>query len=57
MSLVEASVTMLRDSGVIVSAVSFKDNRYDGDTLKPALESANAVQSPETPAPTSATRS
>ena len=29
---------MLRDSGVIVSAVSFKENLYDGDTVEPALE-------------------
>ena len=28
---------MLRDSGVIVSAVSFEDNLYDGDTLEPTL--------------------
>ena len=39
----KASVTMLRDSGVIVSAVSFKDNRYDGDTLKPALEQVSEM--------------
>lgn len=36
----KASVTMLRDSAVIVSAVSFKENLYDGDTLAPALEQA-----------------
>ena len=29
----KASVAMLRDSGVIVSALSFADNLYDGDTL------------------------
>ena len=34
----KASVTMLRDSGVIVSAVSFTANLYDGDTLESALE-------------------
>ena len=39
----KASVTMLRDSGVIVSAVSFKDNLYDGDTLAPALEQAETM--------------
>ena len=39
----KASVAMLRDSGVIVSAVSFKDNRYDGDTLAPALEQAESM--------------
>ena len=39
----KASVTMLRDSGVIVSAVSFKENLYDGDTLEPALEQAAAM--------------
>ena len=39
----KASVTMLRDSGVIVSAVSFKENLYDGDTLGPALEQAKAM--------------
>ena len=39
----KASVAMLRDSGVIVSAVSFEDNRYDGDTLAPALEQAEAM--------------
>jgi len=33
----KASVTMLRDSGVIVSAVSFKENLYDGDTLESAV--------------------
>jgi len=37
----KASVTMLRDSGVIVSAVSFKDNLYDEDTLEPALNQAS----------------
>jgi len=39
----KASIAMLRDSGVIVSAVSFKDNRYDGDTLAPALEQAESM--------------
>jgi IS5 family transposase len=39
----KASVTMLRDSGVIVSAVSFKENLYDGDTLEPALEQASEM--------------
>lgn len=39
----KASVTMLRDSGVIVSAVSFKDNLYDGDTLDPAMEQCEAM--------------
>jgi IS5 family transposase len=39
----KASVTMLRDSGVIVSAVSFKENLYDGDTLEPALEQASKM--------------
>lgn len=39
----KASVTMLRDSGVIVSAVSFKENLYDGDTLGPALDQAEAM--------------
>ncbi|WPJ95134.1 IS5 family transposase [Coraliomargarita algicola] len=39
----KASVTMLRDSGVIVSAVSFKENLYDGDTLEPALEQASSM--------------
>ena len=39
----KASVTMLRDSGVIVSAVSFKNNLYDGDTLKPALEQVSEM--------------
>lgn len=39
----KASVTMLRDSSVIVSAVSFKENLYDGDTLKPALEQASCM--------------
>ena len=39
----KASVTMLRNSGVIVSAVSFKENLYDGDTLEPALEQAAAI--------------
>ena len=39
----KASVTMLRDSGVIVSAVSFKENLYDGDTLEPALEQASCM--------------
>ena len=39
----KASVTMLRDSGVIVSAVSFKENLYDGDTLDPALEQASQM--------------
>jgi len=34
----KASVVMLRDSAVIVSAVSFRENLYDGDTLEPALE-------------------
>ena len=39
----KASVTMLRDSGVIVSAVSFKENLYDADTLEPALEQASEM--------------
>lgn len=39
----KASVTMLRDSGVIVSAVSFKENLYDGDTLEPALGQASEM--------------
>ena len=39
----KASVTMLRDSGVIVSAVSFKENLYDGDTLEPALQQASSM--------------
>lgn len=39
----KASVTMLRDSGVIVSAVSFKENLYDGDTLGPALGQASEM--------------
>ena len=39
----KASVTMLRDGGVIVSAVSFKENLYDGDTLEPALEQASQM--------------
>jgi IS5 family transposase len=34
---------MLRDRGVIVSAVSFKENLYDGDTLEPALEQASEM--------------
>ena len=29
--------------GVIVSAVSFKENLYDGDTLEPALEQASEM--------------
>lgn len=33
----KASIAMLRDSGVIVSAVSFEENLYDGDTLEPTL--------------------
>ena len=33
----KASLAMLRDSGVIVSAVSFADNLYDGDTLEDTL--------------------
>ena len=40
----KASVVMLRDSCVIVSAVSFKDDLYDGDTLAPALEQAERWQ-------------
>lgn len=39
----KASVTMLRDSCVIVSPVSFKQNLYDGDTLEPALEQVGAM--------------
>jgi len=39
----KASVTMLRDSGVIVSAVSFKDNIYDGDTLDAALRQSQLM--------------
>ena len=39
----KASVTMLRDSGVIVSAVSFKENLYDADTLEPALGQASIM--------------
>ena len=39
----KASVTMLRDSGVIVSAVSFKENLYDGDTLGPALNQVSSM--------------
>ncbi len=34
----KASVVMLRDSGVIVSAISFKENIYDGNTLESALD-------------------
>ncbi|MGB0373161.1 MAG: hypothetical protein ACPGN3_17670 [Opitutales bacterium] len=33
----KASIAMLRDSGVIVSAVSFEENIYDGDTLESTL--------------------
>jgi len=33
----KASIAMLRDSGVIVSAVSFDENLYDGDTLSDTL--------------------
>lgn len=36
----KASIAMLRDSGVIVSAVSFNDNIYDGDTLEDTLSLA-----------------
>ncbi|CAA6680250.1 Unannotated [Lentimonas sp. CC4] len=39
----KASVVMLRDSCVIVSAVSFEENLYDGDTLTPAFEQAEAM--------------
>lgn len=39
----KASVTMLRDSGVIVSAVSFKENLYDADTLEAALKQASSM--------------
>lgn len=39
----KGSVTMLRDSGVIVSAVSFKENLYDGNTLEPALEQVSEM--------------
>jgi len=39
----KASVTMLRDSGVIVSAVSFDENLYDGDTLPAALGKAESL--------------
>jgi len=39
----KASVTMLRDSGVIVSAVSFKENIYDGDTLESALDQSRTM--------------
>ena len=39
----KASVVMLRDSGVIVSAVSFRENLYDGDTLEPALQQATEM--------------
>jgi IS5 family transposase len=38
----KASVAMLRESGVIVAAVSFEDNLYDGDTIEPTLIHANA---------------
>ena len=34
---------MLRDSGVIVSAISYKENLYDGDTLEPALKQASEM--------------
>jgi len=39
----KASVAMLRDSSVIVSAVSFEENLYDGDTLEPALKQASEM--------------
>jgi IS5 family transposase len=39
----KASVAMLRDSGVIVSAVSFSENLYDGDTLGCALVQASQM--------------
>ncbi len=39
----KALVTMLRDSGVIVSAVSFEENLYGGDTLAPALEQSGVM--------------
>jgi len=39
----KASVTMLRDSGVIVSAVSFSENLYDGDTLERALDQVETM--------------
>jgi IS5 family transposase len=38
----KASVAMLRESTVIVGAVSFEDNLYDGDTIEPTLIHANA---------------
>lgn len=34
---------MLRESGVIVSAVSFKQNLHDGDTLEAALEQVSTM--------------
>ena len=33
----KASIAMLRDSGVVVSAVSFAENLYEGDTLEDTL--------------------
>lgn len=39
----KASVVMLRDSGVIVSAVSYKENIYDGNTLKTALDQSLTI--------------
>lgn len=33
----KASIAILRDSGVVVSAVSFAENLYDGDTLEDTL--------------------
>jgi IS5 family transposase len=39
----KASVAMTRDSGVIVGAVSFEDNIWDGDTLDMTLIQAKSV--------------
>lgn len=39
----KASVVMTQTHGVIVGAVAHKENLYDGDALKPALEQTRAI--------------
>ena len=45
----KASVVMTKTHGVIVGAVAHEENRYDGDTLRPALEQTRAITE-QTPA-------
>jgi transposase, IS5 family len=39
----KSSIVKTRKSGIIIGAIAFKENLYDGDTLKPQLEQVQRV--------------